>query len=326
MPTSTIAFPTPTTASIVRITPCAWDGADDGQRQPPQRDTDAEHGGEATAIGEQRHRERADHRAGTDGRREHADARLADAEDLDRDDDHEHAEAPSGDRLGQRQPHEQEDVGMARQRAEAVDRLAEHVACRTRTGGGRRVVRQPGQRESGGERQQRRGSASAVAGSATASSTAARAGPISVLSESTRPRTTLALVSSNGVRHSDGSSAEWAGRKTTKAIVATAAKHVGERRRPVERRPSPRRPRAQRRGAAHVQRSTRSRRKRSASAVPTGDRTAAGTMRRNATYADRRRPAVAERDDGEGHGERPLARPCRRERQLRPPEVRGSRR
>ena len=45
-----------------------------------------------------------------------------------------------------------------------------------------------------------------------------------VLSESTRPRTTFALVSSTGVRHNDGSSAEWTGRKTTNAIVATAAK------------------------------------------------------------------------------------------------------
>ena len=44
-----------------------------------------------------------------------------------------------------------------------------------------------------------------------------------VASESTKPRTTLALVSSTGVRHSDGSSAEWTGRNTTNAIVASAA-------------------------------------------------------------------------------------------------------
>ena len=65
--------------------------------------------------------------------------------------------------------------------------------------------------------------ASAVAGPAVANSTAARAGPMRVASESTKPRTTLALVSSTGVRHSDGSSAEWTGRNTTNAIVASAA-------------------------------------------------------------------------------------------------------
>jgi len=44
-----------------------------------------------------------------------------------------------------------------------------------------------------------------------------------VASESSKPRTTFALVSSTGVRQSDGSNAEWTGRKTTNAIVASAA-------------------------------------------------------------------------------------------------------
>ena len=100
--------------------------------------------------------------------------------------------------------------------------------------------------------------------------------------ESTRPRTTLALVNSSGERHSEGNNAECAGRKTTKAIVAIAAKRYATYGGPsiatvaAEAANAPARNR-------HVQRSTRSRRKRSASAVPTGERIAAGTNRRKAT-------------------------------------------
>ena len=54
-------------------------------------------------------------------------------------------------------------------------------------------------------------------------SNAAASGPRSVLSESSRPRTTFALLSSKGVLQSPGSSAEWAGRNNLKAAVATTA-------------------------------------------------------------------------------------------------------
>ena len=59
--------------------------------------------------------------------------------------------------------------------------------------------------------------------SANASSTAASSGPTRVAAESSRPRTTLALASSCPVRHSDGRSAEWAGRYIVAAIVDTIA-------------------------------------------------------------------------------------------------------
>ena len=49
-------------------------------------------------------------------------------------------------------------------------------------------------------------------------------GPTNVLSASSRPRTRLALVNSNGVVHSSGSSAEWTGRKLVKASVARMAR------------------------------------------------------------------------------------------------------
>ena len=55
------------------------------------------------------------------------------------------------------------------------------------------------------------------------SSTAASSGPTNVATESSSPRTTLALASSYPVRHSEGSNAEWAGRKRVAAIVDNAA-------------------------------------------------------------------------------------------------------
>ena len=54
-------------------------------------------------------------------------------------------------------------------------------------------------------------------------SSAATNGPIITLSESSSPRTTLTEVSSSGVRHSDGISAEWLARYGVKAIVETTA-------------------------------------------------------------------------------------------------------
>ncbi len=186
----------------------ARDDADDGQWQPPQRDSYAEQGGESTAIGEQRHGERADHRTGPDGRREHPNAGVPDAEDVDRDNHHEHAEASSGGHLGQRQPHEQEDARMTSQHAEPLDRLAEQVACPATAGAEGAASYDSPVRRSPAASVSTAAAPSTVAGSATTSSVAARAGPISVLRESTRPRTTLALVSSNGVRQSDGSRAE----------------------------------------------------------------------------------------------------------------------
>ena len=56
------------------------------------------------------------------------------------------------------------------------------------------------------------------------SSSAAARGPRSVLTESRRPRTTLALLSSSGVLHSPGSSAECAGRNILNAAVAMTAR------------------------------------------------------------------------------------------------------
>ena len=58
---------------------------------------------------------------------------------------------------------------------------------------------------------------STCAGPAVASRTALTAGPASVAAESRAPRTTLAPASSGGVSHSDGSSAECTGRKSTAA-------------------------------------------------------------------------------------------------------------
>ena len=55
------------------------------------------------------------------------------------------------------------------------------------------------------------------------SSTAASSGPTRVAAESSSPRTTLALASSCPVRHSDGSSAECAGRNSVAAIVDSTA-------------------------------------------------------------------------------------------------------
>ena len=43
------------------------------------------------------------------------------------------------------------------------------------------------------------------------------------LAESSAPRTTLTEVSSSGLRHSDGISAEWLARNGVKAIVDTIA-------------------------------------------------------------------------------------------------------
>src|SRR5918999_1727111 len=101
-------------------------------------------------------------------------------------------------------------------------------------------------------------SANTAAGLPTASRRAAASGPRSVLSESISPRTKFALVSSSGVKHRIGSKAEWAGRNTVKAAVATAR-------------------------TMHDQSRTRSRRRRSASAVPSGTIRAAGAVRTNAT-------------------------------------------
>src|SRR5581483_302670 len=64
---------------------------------------------------------------------------------------------------------------------------------------------------------------STAAGPPSFSSTAAASGPISVATESSRPRATFALVSSAGVPHSVGSSAEWAGRNSVCAVVAATS-------------------------------------------------------------------------------------------------------
>ena len=48
--------------------------------------------------------------------------------------------------------------------------------------------------------------------------------PTMTLSESRPPRTTLAIVSSSGVRHNDGSSAEWLARNGVNATVDTTAR------------------------------------------------------------------------------------------------------
>ena len=47
--------------------------------------------------------------------------------------------------------------------------------------------------------------------------------PTTTLTESSAPRTTLTVVSSSGVRHSDGISAEWAARNGVNAMVDTIA-------------------------------------------------------------------------------------------------------
>ena len=66
--------------------------------------------------------------------------------------------------------------------------------------------------------------AKTAAGPLVASRTAAIAGPKSVDKESSIPRTTFAPASSVGVRHRDGTSAEWTGRKSTPVTVATTAR------------------------------------------------------------------------------------------------------
>ena len=80
-----------------------------------------------------------------------------------------------------------------------------------------------------------------------------------MLSESTKPRTTLALVSSNGVRHSDGINAECTGRNTTNAIVANAANAYASNGGPSKATVAAHAASVAAR-AAHAQRSTRSRR------------------------------------------------------------------
>jgi hypothetical protein len=62
-----------------------------------------------------------------------------------------------------------------------------------------------------------------ASGPLRSSNSAASKGPTSVLAESSNPREAFAAVSSVGVSQSAGSSAECAGRKTVKGIVAMTA-------------------------------------------------------------------------------------------------------
>ncbi len=116
-----------------------------------------------------------------------------------------------------------------------------------------------------------------------ASSTPASTGPTRAPPASSAPRTTLALVSSCVLMHSVGSSAEWAGRKmlnTTVAAIASAYTAVVD---PPVPRTSAARPMVTNRAAAMAA-STRSRRMRSAYTLSTGEATAAGSIRSNATH------------------------------------------
>ncbi len=65
--------------------------------------------------------------------------------------------------------------------------------------------------------------AKAKVASLALSSTPTSTGPKSVASDSSRPRTTLELVSCGAVVQNDGSSAEWVGQNTVEPMVAGTA-------------------------------------------------------------------------------------------------------
>src|SRR3954451_2919499 len=118
--------------------------------------------------------------------------------------------------------------------------------------------------------------------SATRTSAAATNGPTMMLSESSQPRTTLIEVSSSGVRHSEGISAEWLARNGTKATVDTTASpyaiHEGPSATSTGATASVARPRTVLEAT-----STFSRGSRSAYVEMTGASTAAGSSRRTPT-------------------------------------------
>ena len=66
--------PDPETCQHQQDQPSARYGTGDRQGKPPEHDTHSEQRRETPAIGEHRHAQRSDHRAGTDRRSEHADA------------------------------------------------------------------------------------------------------------------------------------------------------------------------------------------------------------------------------------------------------------
>ena len=100
------------------------DGADERERRAEQRDPDPEPGGEPAAPDQREGEERAEHAARADGRVQDADARVARVEQVDREDDGEHGQAPARERLDDPEPRDQRQRAIARDGREALDDVA----------------------------------------------------------------------------------------------------------------------------------------------------------------------------------------------------------
>ena len=93
-----------------------------------------------------------EHRTRPDGGGEDADARLAGPQQVDGDHDGEHGQRAAGERLRGGQPHDQGEVAVPADGADALGRRAEQAGLGRRGGTRRRVVAQPQQQGRGPQR------------------------------------------------------------------------------------------------------------------------------------------------------------------------------
>ena len=120
---STRALPTPMKASRPSAAACWGNDGDEGERKSPQADPDGEPGAQSPRPDEERRRERPEHRAHPDRGHQGADARLAGAQQLDRDHHGEHGERAPRQGLRRRETEDEGQVAVLHDRADTLGRL-----------------------------------------------------------------------------------------------------------------------------------------------------------------------------------------------------------
>ena len=316
-PTSISALPTPTRPSSTIAATCSGTAPMSASGAPNSAIPIPNQRGEPAAPDQREGEERAEHAARADGRVQDADARVARVEQVDREDDGEHGQAPARERLDDPEPRDQRQRAIARDGREALDDVA---AGRSAHGvrPRRRVV---GEAHDDQSPQQGRRRARGEGGG--------------------RP--------ARGEEHGRGHRTAEGGERVQHAAHRVRARQVlrglgqggeqGRMRRPVERhgdRRDDREPVRRGRGAAGRRHGRGTREHRAAdhpdarqdplATNPVGQRREERREERGGRHAgrgddaDRGDAALAVRHDGERDHERALARPHRGERDLRPVE------
>ena len=233
--TSTIELPIPSTPSARTATTATGAPPIESERQPEQRKADREVPRETAAAGEDERDEPSDEPSDADRGVEQPDARRLQVEQLERGDDDEHVERARDERLGRVEADERPQRRLAGDR-----RDARQAPRRSRAAGPATAARTCGSSRRGAratraadQRNVAPFAANTTCGLLTASRRPPSAGPRNVPTLSIVLEATFAAVSSAGVRTSDGSSADCAGRKTVPHDRDTAT----WRRRPAPGRP-----------------------------------------------------------------------------------------